>query len=116
MSAAQFIEQLFGELPHLFKNEDELRMLWGEPSTRKGLLEGLAEKGFGGEQLAEIKTMINAEKSDLLMFSPISVLPWHRSVGKSGSICIGVDLQELQLQAAGVSGVCFGTVCARRGW
>jgi type I restriction enzyme R subunit len=65
MSAAQFIEQLFGELPHLFKNEDELRMLWGEPSTRKGLLEGLAEKGFGGEQLAEIKTMINAEKSDL---------------------------------------------------
>ena len=35
-----------GGLPALFKNEDELRALWSEPSTRKALLEGLAEKGF----------------------------------------------------------------------
>ena len=31
MSAAQFIESLFGELPRLFKDEDELRRLWSEP-------------------------------------------------------------------------------------
>ena len=65
MSASQFIERLFGELPTLFKDEDELRALWSEPSTRRALLEGLAEKGFGDAQLAEIKRLIDAEKSDL---------------------------------------------------
>ncbi|KYK44768.1 restriction endonuclease subunit R [Bradyrhizobium liaoningense] len=65
MSAAQFIERLFGELPALFKNEDELRALWSEPGTRRALLEALSEKGFGDAQLAEIKRLIDAEKSDL---------------------------------------------------
>ena len=39
--------------------------LWSQPETRKALLEALGEKGFGGEQLAEIGRMINAEKSDV---------------------------------------------------
>lgn len=65
MSAAEFIQRLFGDLPELFKDEDELRALWSLPDTRKALLESLAEKGYGHEQLAEISRMINAEKSDL---------------------------------------------------
>jgi type I restriction enzyme R subunit len=65
MSAAQFIERLFGELPAMFRDEDELRALWGRPDTRKALLDGLAEKGYGQDQLTEIKAMIDAEKSDL---------------------------------------------------
>lgn len=65
MSAAQFIEHLFGELPHLFRDEDELRAIWGQPDTRKILLDVLTEKGFGDEQLAEARTMINAEHSDV---------------------------------------------------
>jgi type I restriction enzyme R subunit len=65
MSAAQFIERLFGELPALFKDEDELRNLWGQPDTRKALLDSLAELGYGQEQFDEIKRMIDAEKSDL---------------------------------------------------
>ncbi len=65
ISANQFIENLFGELPAYFKDEDELRRLWSVPETRKRLLEGLSEKGFGGEQLIEIRKMIDAEKSDL---------------------------------------------------
>jgi type I restriction enzyme R subunit len=65
MSAAQFVERLFGELPALFKDEDELRALWSEPETRKKLLEALSEKGFGDTQLSAIKRMIDAEKSDL---------------------------------------------------
>jgi type I restriction enzyme R subunit len=48
-----------------FKNEDELRALWSVPDTRKLLLQGLAEKGFGHEQLAEMQRIIDAEKSDL---------------------------------------------------
>src|SRR5487761_937208 len=53
ISARQFMEMLFGRLPEFFKDEAELRALWSTPDTRKKLLEGLAEKGFGKEQLAE---------------------------------------------------------------
>jgi len=65
MSAAQFMETLFGKLPEFFQNEAELRELWSVPETRAKLLEGLAEKGFGHDQLAEMQRMIDAEKSDL---------------------------------------------------
>ncbi len=65
MSAQQFMEALFGKLPSFFKNEDELRTLWSRPDTRRKLLEGLEEKGFGKEQLAEMQKIIAAEKSDL---------------------------------------------------
>lgn len=65
ISANQMIEKLFGELPRLFKDEDELRRLWSKPDTRKALLQGLGEKGFGFEQLGEIGRMINADKSDV---------------------------------------------------
>lgn len=65
MSAQQFMELLFGKLPEFFKNEAELRALWSVPDTRKKLLNGLAEKGFGHEQLAEMQKIIDAEKSDI---------------------------------------------------
>jgi type I restriction enzyme R subunit len=65
MSAQQFMELLFGKLPEFFHNEDELRKLWSAPDTRAKLLQGLAEKGFGHDQLAEMQKIIDAEKSDL---------------------------------------------------
>jgi len=65
MSAQQFLEMLFGKLPEFFKDEDELRALWSAPDTRAKLLEGLAEKGFGPDQMAEMQRIISAEKSDL---------------------------------------------------
>ncbi len=65
MSSQQFLEILFGRLPEFFKNEAELRALWSAPDTRAKLLQGLAEKGFGLHQMAEMQRIINAEKSDL---------------------------------------------------
>ncbi|MFN8985848.1 MAG: type I restriction-modification enzyme R subunit C-terminal domain-containing protein, partial [Burkholderiales bacterium] len=65
MSAQQFLEALFGKLPDFFKDENELREIWSAPDTRRKLLEGLAEKGFGKDQLAEMQKIIEAEKSDL---------------------------------------------------
>ncbi|MFB2872330.1 EcoAI/FtnUII family type I restriction enzme subunit R [Aeromonas jandaei] len=65
MSAAEFMDELFGKLPEFFKDEDELRTLWSEPGTRKKLLDGLAEKGFGIDQLTEMQKVIEAEQSDL---------------------------------------------------
>ncbi len=65
LSPAQFLESLFGALPEFFKDEDQLRALWADPTTRKGLLDGLAEKGIGREPLAEMQRVIDAENSDL---------------------------------------------------
>ena len=65
MSAQQFMEMLFGKLPEFFKDEAELRAIWSAPDTRAKLLQGLAEKGFGREQLSEMQKIIEAENSDL---------------------------------------------------
>ena len=65
MSAQQFLELLFGRLPEFFKDEAELRAIWSAPATRAKLLQGLAEKGFGRDQMAEMQKIIDAEKSDL---------------------------------------------------
>jgi type I restriction enzyme, R subunit len=65
MSAGQFLEALYGAIPEFFADEDELRKLWSDPATRRKLLDGLNEKGFGREQLAEMQKIIEAENSDL---------------------------------------------------
>ena len=65
ISATEFLTLLFGQLPEFFKDEDELRAIWSLPDTRKKLLEGLADKGFGKEQLGEMQKIIDAENSDL---------------------------------------------------
>jgi type I restriction enzyme R subunit len=65
MSAQQFVELLYGKLPEFFHDEAELRALWSQPDTRKKLLDGLAEKGFGHAQLSEMQTAIDAANSDL---------------------------------------------------
>lgn len=65
ISAEEFLNNLFGELPSLFKSEAELRTLWSHPMTRKTLLEKLADAGFGKEELTSLQKLIDAEKSDL---------------------------------------------------
>ena len=65
ISAQDFIKRMFGELPELFKDEDELRNLWSNPDTRKALLERLAERGYDGLVLMQIKDAINAKDSDI---------------------------------------------------
>ena len=82
MSAQQFMEALFGRLPAFFKDEAELRALWSLPDTRTRLLAGLAEHGFGQEQLAQMQRLIAAEHSDLfdvLAYVGYAVAPLTRA-------------------------------------
>ncbi|WP_442881177.1 EcoAI/FtnUII family type I restriction enzme subunit R [Brevundimonas sp.] len=65
LSAPEFIQTLFGKAPELFRDEDELRRLWGAPETRKALLASLAEAGFGLEPLREMARIIDAPDSDV---------------------------------------------------
>jgi len=65
ISVEEFLKNLFGELPKLFKSEAELREIWSNPVTRKGLLEKLDAAGYGSDELAMLQKLIDAEKSDL---------------------------------------------------
>jgi type I restriction enzyme R subunit len=65
ISAEEFLNNLFGALPNLFKNEEELRTLWSNPMTRKVLLEKLEDAGFPKSDLLIVQQLVNMEKSDL---------------------------------------------------
>jgi type I restriction enzyme R subunit len=65
ISAEEFLNNLFGELPKIFKDEEELRKLWGNPTTRKILLERLDEAGFPKSDLITLQRLVEMEKSDL---------------------------------------------------
>jgi type I restriction enzyme, R subunit len=65
ITAAQFLQNLYGVLPEFFKNEDELRKLWGFPETRETLLMALSEKGFATEQLKDLQKAIEKQDCDL---------------------------------------------------
>ena len=98
--AAEFVERLFGDLPELFREEDELRELWGRPDTRKVLLASLAEKGYGDDQLSEIRKMIDAEKSDLydvlayIAFALAPISREERVITHRHKACAGYDARQ----------------------
>jgi type I restriction enzyme R subunit len=65
ISSQEFMQNLFGELPRLFKDEEELRKLWSNPITRKTLLEKLDDAGFPKSDLMILQKLVDMEKSDL---------------------------------------------------
>jgi type I restriction enzyme R subunit len=65
LTAKQFVEQLFGDLPRFFGNEGELREIWSNPSTREKLLADLQEAGYDNEKLDSMKDIIDAKDSDV---------------------------------------------------
>lgn len=78
ISVEVFVKNLFGELPSLFKNEEELRQLWSVPGTRRKLLEELSDKGFSAAQLEDLKKVVHGEDSDL--FDVLAYIAYHRDL------------------------------------
>jgi len=97
VSAEEFLHNLFGELPHFFGSEDELRAIWSNPNTRKALLEKLDQAGYGKTELATLQGLIDAEKSDLfdvLEYISFAVKPVSREfrvAEASANIFYGLD-------------------------
>jgi type I restriction enzyme R subunit len=88
ISAEEFLSNLYGSLPSFFKSEDELRILWSNPMTRKALLEKLADAGYGKEELTTLQKLIDAEKSDLfdvLEYVSFAVKPISREARVAAS-------------------------------
>lgn len=65
ISAKDFITRMFGELPDLFSDEEDLRAQWSDPDTRKALLERLAERSYDEAVLDIVRETVNGGGSDL---------------------------------------------------
>jgi len=81
MSAEEFIQSIYGQLPEFFKNEQELRRIWSVPATRKAFLDKLADNGYGVDELTSLQKLVNAENSDLfdvLSYISFEITPLER--------------------------------------
>jgi type I restriction enzyme R subunit len=74
----EFINQLYGDLPSIFKSEEELRKLWSLPSTRKKLLEELRDKGYTDSQLEDLREIIHGRDSDL--YDVLNYVAYHKDL------------------------------------
>ncbi|MDP2244822.1 EcoAI/FtnUII family type I restriction enzme subunit R [Pseudomonas sp.] len=65
ITAKEFVERLFDDLPRFFENEDQLRQIWSDPTTREKLQFDLSEAGYDEETLDSMKDLIDAKDSDV---------------------------------------------------
>lgn len=65
ISVQEFMENLYGTMSEFYKNEDELRNIWSNPTTRKAFLEKIAEIGYAQSEIETLRAMIGAEKCDI---------------------------------------------------
>lgn len=65
ITAREFVERMFDDLPQFFENEDKLREIWSDPTTREKLLNDLSEAGYDAEKLDSMKELIDAKDSDV---------------------------------------------------
>ncbi|MFN8277502.1 MAG: DEAD/DEAH box helicase family protein [Chitinophagales bacterium] len=65
ITEVEFMNNLFGELPNQFKDQEELRKIWSNPLTRKTLLDNLETAGFPKDDLLTLQKLVDMEKSDL---------------------------------------------------
>ena len=66
VSAEEFLRMMFGKLPEFFTDEAELREKWSSPTTRRELLNQMADQGYGEDVLKQIRSLIDADDCDLL--------------------------------------------------
>lgn len=65
LNSNDFLKRIIGDLPSIYQDEHQLRMLWSNPETREELLHNLANIWLDSEQLEDLKKMFEAEKSDI---------------------------------------------------
>lgn len=67
ISAEEFLKRLFDtlKLPELLGSEEQLRIIWANPITRRDLMQKLEGAGCYKDDLLKLQELINAENSDL---------------------------------------------------
>ena len=83
ITVEEFLNALFGKMPEFFTSPEDLRLKWSNPDTREKLLDEMEEAGYGREALTKVRSVIDADNSDLLdvlEFVAYNVTPIDRSV------------------------------------
>ena len=65
ITAKEFVERMFDDLPKFFSDEESLRSIWSDPTTREKLINDLAEAGYDDEKLESMKDLIDVKDSDV---------------------------------------------------
>ncbi len=65
ISAAEFLERLFGDLKGIVADEDQLRAVWSDPDNRERFLDQLSDRGYDTDRLDDIRRLVDAADSDL---------------------------------------------------
>lgn len=65
LNAEEFLKQLVGSLPSIYKDVEQLRTIWANPSERTLLFAELEKAGFGASNLKDLKLMMSADDSDI---------------------------------------------------
>ena len=66
LSIEEYIQKLFGTLPHFLAGEDDLRQRWSQPDTRQQLLDLLAQSGFPEDKLEMTRRFLEMDNCDML--------------------------------------------------
>lgn len=74
----EFLNQLYGELKDILKDEEELLKIWSLPSTRKKLLEELKARGYSDNQFEDLREVVRGEDSDL--FDVLSFVAYNKNM------------------------------------
>lgn len=65
ISAAEFLERLFGDLSGIVADEDQLRAVWSDPDNRERFINQLSDRGYDADRLDDIRMLVDAQDSDL---------------------------------------------------
>ncbi len=109
ISAAEFLERLFGDLQGIVGDEDQLRSVWSDPDNRERFLDQLSDRGYDKDRLNDIRRLVDAADSDLfdvlsyIMFTnpPRTRLERADAVRTSGLGSTEDDMKELLLAILG---------------
>jgi len=87
-----YLEMLIGVLAGFYNDEEGLRTIWSHPSERKLLLSHLKEMSIDEPQLNDLKTIFEAEKSDI--YDVLAHLSFNLEIKTRSERVLGVENSE----------------------
>ena len=102
ISGEEFMQQLFGDLSDLVKDEDHLRAIWSNPETRSQFFKVLADRGYDADRLEDMKRLIDAPNSDVfdvLAYVKFTLVPLKRSQRASVARDVGLSGIEGEMRS-----------------
>lgn len=102
ITAQEFMQQLFGDLDGLVEDEDELRTIWSDPDKREALIQRLADLGYDGDRLNDMRRLIDAPNSDIfdvLAYVRFRLAPLPRGRRVHSALASGLGGYEREMKS-----------------